>query len=68
MDQAWVEKILSGLIVVGVVVIAILRAGAATAAAPSTRPLFNVNDSRTFAALSLWRTKRPYQLNRWHGS
>jgi hypothetical protein len=31
MDHAWVEKIVTGLIVLGVVAIAILRAGASTA-------------------------------------
>ena len=33
MDHAWVEKVLTGLSVLGVVLIAILRAGLGTAAA-----------------------------------
>ena len=32
MDQAWIERILTGVIILGVVIIAIVRAGALTAA------------------------------------
>lgn len=32
MDHSWVEKIVTGLIILGVVILAILRAGAGTAA------------------------------------
>lgn len=34
MDHSWVEKIVTGLIILGVVILAILRAGAGTAAVP----------------------------------